>query len=540
MRSAAGPFVAVVALGLWAGLGDFAFVAMRQASVFRSSRMGIVERIVERLQSVLRAACSCGLTSEGKRGIHRGRQGPPPKEWRNMIGQYWKTTIAAWIVVAALATVCSPPSIAEEDDPKDGALETALSSVLVVKAEERTGAAFLCISNEWVLTSLHVVLGMTEISVRVDEEEEIRVDGYCLADETQDLVFLHLEKPLDRKPLKLRPELPAVGTVIFAIGNPHDLGNSVSKGIVSGIRRGNQLKKVAKDPMSQIILQDDEQWVQFDAPIQPGNSGGPIVDRSGEVVGVVSRGLVQQDINFASPVVKLAKLGPQSPELKPKPIAKMAEDCSRFWELVQHLVSTSVDTKFMWLHGTASIHECFLKLSEAGDRVKQINEEDERRREWVQRRFANDYVARSIESARCFDRWIVKHQTIFLTQLVASDKMLLTEGVLSKLYPMADAELVAAFKDCFIKTRAYRNAIWQQHALFWDYVNAEGDEQRDQIAAKCKNAWDVINEAENQLADAGKVCLEMRAELEKRHVISMETPSDEGPAPVDEAAHLAE
>jgi serine protease Do len=229
-----------------------------------------------------------------------------------VIRKFLKSTIAGFVCGTVFMGFVAAPSMAEQDEAKEGPLETAMPSVVVVKAEDRTGAAFLCISNDWVVTSLHVVLGTTEISVRVDDEEEIPVDGYCLADETQDLVLLHLEKPLDRKPLKLRADLPAVGTEIFAIGNPHDLGNSVSKGIVSGIRRGKQLKKIAKDPMSQIILQDDEQWVQFDAPIQPGNSGGPIVDRSGEVVGVVSRGLMHQDINFASPVVALAQLSPQS------------------------------------------------------------------------------------------------------------------------------------------------------------------------------------------------------------------------------------
>lgn len=450
----------------------------------------------------------------------------------------------ALLVSCALATVAAgavvPRSSAEDTAAKDGALDAAMSSVVVVNADDRSGAAFLCITNQWVATSLHVVLGTNKISIRTDDEQVIPVDGFCLADETKDLVLLHLEKPLDRKPLKLLPKLPAVGSEIYAIGNPHGLGGTVTKGIVSGIRLGKQLKKLARDPLTELILRDDESWIQFDAPIQPGNSGGPIVDRSGAVVGIVSRGLMQHDINFASPVVAIAHIGPQSSDLKPKPIAKMHEDCAKFWDLVQHLVNASVDTKFMWLRGIAGINEYFRTLSQAGDRVKEINEEDERRLEWVKRRFASDSVARSIEGARCFDRWMVKHQTVFLTVLVGSDKMLLTESVLAELYPNADAELTNAFKDLFLKTRAYRDAIWRQHALFWDYVNAEGDDEQQEIVGKCKETWGAIRDARSKLEDAGQVCLEMKEKLERRYVISFDLPSDGDAADVEKTPQPSE
>lgn len=452
-----------------------------------------------------------------------------------MIGQRWKASIAICILATIATAFVGSRSSGQEGSAIDGALDSAMSSVVVVNADDRSGAAFLCITNQWVATSLHVVLGTKNIAIHTDDEQVIAVDGFCLADETKDLVLLHLEKPLNRKPLRLVPQLPAVGSEIYAIGNPHGLGGTVTKGIISGIRLGRQLKKVARDPLAELILRDDEPWVQFDAPIQPGNSGGPIVDSHGAVVGIVSRGLREQDISFASPVVTIAQLSPQSSELKPKPVDKMHEDCAKFWELVQHLASVSVDTKFMWLRGTAELREYFRALGQAADRTKQIDEEDERRRDWVQRRFVNDSVNRSIETARCFDRWIVKHQTIFLTQLVGSDKMLAHQGVLSELYPKADAELVEGFQNLVLKTKAYRQAVWQQHALFWEYVNAEGEDQRQEIAAKCKQAWGVINDSEKQLIDAGKVCLEMKEKLERRFMMSFDLPS-EGEAAEDEEA----
>ena len=114
--------------------------------------------------------------------------------------------------------------------------------------------------------------------------------------------------------------------------------------------------------------------------------------------------------------------------------------------------------------------------------------------------------------------------TVFLTELVGSDKMLLVKKTLAELYPNADEELVKAFEKLFAKTRAYRDAVWQQHALFWDYVNAEGEDQRMPIAEKCKEAWNVINNAGAELLSAGKVCTELKEKMERRYLISLELP----------------
>jgi len=93
------------------------------------------------------------------------------------------------------------------------------------------------------------------------------------------------------KPLVLSARgWPAVGDDIYVAGNPEGLEGTFSRGIVSGLRRNEGL-------------------IQFDAPISPGSSGGPVVDRRGQVIGVAVASVRQgQNLNFAVPAQYLRAL----------------------------------------------------------------------------------------------------------------------------------------------------------------------------------------------------------------------------------------
>lgn len=85
-----------------------------------------------------------------------------------------------------------------------------------------------------------------------------------------------------------------VGEDIVAIGNPAGLEGTVSRGIVSGIRKA-----------------EDMQWIQITAPISPGSSGGPVFNMNGRVIGVATAYITEgQNLNFAMPVNYLKTLTP--------------------------------------------------------------------------------------------------------------------------------------------------------------------------------------------------------------------------------------
>jgi serine protease Do len=107
-----------------------------------------------------------------------------------------------------------------------------------------------------------------------------------------DLALLKIdEKDLPTLPL-LSQERPRVGQMVFAIGSPEGLQNSVTMGVVSAVAR-------QADPDKPLT------YIQTDAPINPGNSGGPLVDMNGSVLGIntfiLSQGGGSEGLGFAIP-----------------------------------------------------------------------------------------------------------------------------------------------------------------------------------------------------------------------------------------------
>jgi S1-C subfamily serine protease len=146
-----------------------------------------------------------------------------------------------------------------------------------------SGAGVIVDDAADILTSLHIVNGATTITVRFFDGTEARaVVTTTLPD--KDIAVLHpASAPAKLVPATLGdPGRVAVGAPAFVIGHPFGLTGSLSAGVVSGLDRSMSAPGLAK-PLTGLI--------QFDAAVNPGNSGGPLVDANGEVIGIVT-GLV--------------------------------------------------------------------------------------------------------------------------------------------------------------------------------------------------------------------------------------------------------
>lgn len=149
--------------------------------------------------------------------------------------------------------------------------------------EASSGAGVIVDDQADILTSLHIVKDAKTVTVRfADGSESPATVATTLAD--KDIAVL---RPL-RAPSKIVPATMgdpsrlAIGAPAFVIGHPFGLAGSLSAGVVSGLDRTLSAPGLAK-PLTGLI--------QFDAAVNPGNSGGPLVDANGEVVGIVT-GLV--------------------------------------------------------------------------------------------------------------------------------------------------------------------------------------------------------------------------------------------------------
>ena len=154
---------------------------------------------------------------------------------------------------------------------------SASPGVVAIDAGDRTGSGFLIDGAGHVVTNAHVVGESEKVTVDVGGRRiSATVRG---VEPSVDVAVLTLASSPDAPPLEFSDADPRVGDPVVAIGAPFGLQGSLSTGIVSGLRR--QIDSPNGFAITGVI--------QTDAALNPGNSGGPLLDMSGRVVGVATQ-----------------------------------------------------------------------------------------------------------------------------------------------------------------------------------------------------------------------------------------------------------
>jgi len=180
-------------------------------------------------------------------------------------------------------------------------VERTESAVVMVRQPHGLGSGFIISPDGYVITNDHVIQGETKITVVlfekgadgtlnkriVDKVKIIATNAY------EDLALLKLEGE-NNLPITYLGDSDEVrvGQSCYAIGNPHGLERTVSEGIVSTLNR----------------VMDGRTHLQITAAVNPGNSGGPLFNLKGEVIGVVDLKLIlSEGLNFAIPVDRVRR-----------------------------------------------------------------------------------------------------------------------------------------------------------------------------------------------------------------------------------------
>jgi len=131
-----------------------------------------------------------------------------------------------------------------------------------------------------ILTSLHVVAGASSIQLTF-ADGSTSPGKVASTQPANDIAVLRATSPpSDLVPATLgNPNAVQVGSEAYVVGNPFGLVGSMSSGVVSGLDRSFKL------PTSDVVLHG---LIQVDAAVNPGNSGGPLVNRDGQVIGIVA------------------------------------------------------------------------------------------------------------------------------------------------------------------------------------------------------------------------------------------------------------
>jgi serine protease Do len=157
---------------------------------------------------------------------------------------------------------------------------------------EGLGTGFVISKDGLIATSLHVIGEGRPIAVETAGGKKYDVTAVEATDRAHDLALIRLDAK-DLPALSLGDSANVKdGQPVVALGNPHGLRYSVVKGVVSGRR------EIDGQPMIQLAI-----------PVEPGNSGGPVVDLQGRVVGVLTlKSLVTENLGFATAVNSLKPL----------------------------------------------------------------------------------------------------------------------------------------------------------------------------------------------------------------------------------------
>jgi S1-C subfamily serine protease len=258
----------------------------------------------------------------------------PATKWRDLYIKYERRlTLTAFAVLAlvVLFQISKPTPVTLTRDDIDAAVQRTLAEQVLPSpaakvfsavhgaivrvltaadaleydeyAQRPTGSGVVIVNRGTILTSLHVVAGAGRI--RVVFADGLESDAKVVSQQPEnDLAVLQAETvPDDLAAATMRPKADLkYGDDVVAVGFPFGIGPSVTAGVVSGLKRS--FRTNAGDQLSNLI--------QFDAAVNPGSSGGPLLNAAGEVVGIVTAMLDPggggfAGIGFAVPIETAAK-----------------------------------------------------------------------------------------------------------------------------------------------------------------------------------------------------------------------------------------
>jgi hypothetical protein len=161
---------------------------------------------------------------------------------------------------------------------------TVRPAIVVITTENGQGTGFFVRPNGILATNQHVIRGAQGIRVTLHSGETFERASVLAEDETKDLAILKIDA-VDMTSLPLGNSNDVeVGEEVLLVGTPSGLEETFSNGIVSSVR----------------ILGNGVRVIQTNAPASPGSSGGPLISRSGEAIGVLAYGWPEgENLNFA-------------------------------------------------------------------------------------------------------------------------------------------------------------------------------------------------------------------------------------------------
>ncbi len=275
------------------------------------------------------------------------------------------------IVCLLLVAVGSCSQQSREKSPEQIWKDSSSSIVYVTaqgvdgKVAQGSGFFVKLEGKRWILTNRHVVNGAEEVAIAPEGKNPKRAGSYKISPDL-DLAVIECPSDLEAKPLPLAKGEVNPGAEVFVLGYPLGIANVISRGIVGAV---------------------EDKYFLFDAPISSGNSGGPVVNRAGEVIGVATMGshgvdgAVVQNLNVGIRVAAVPRL-----QLFTDPLIRISNVSDRIRETQLVIEKGFLDGDFLTL-GELLSHDWLAHEGNAGNTAtpefkKKVAQWTEKRSAW--------------------------------------------------------------------------------------------------------------------------------------------------------------
>jgi YD repeat-containing protein len=233
---------------------------------------------------------------------------PPAMRRRTSRHERPRMTRSAWVAIAAVAVAAAAVGVYWRLTWQQRVVGQLAAASGVVDVSYGSGAPFaqgsgFFVAPDTFVTSLHVIQNALRATIHLPDGGTVAVTGVTAVDRHGDLALLRVSTPVSHV-LTLDLDPLSIGDTVLVYGAPLGLAGTLSSGIVNA--------KPAADATR----------LQISAPISPGSSGSPVVNRSGHVVGVATAVRFQgEGLGFAVPAARLADLLTQDAETRPLIVA---------------------------------------------------------------------------------------------------------------------------------------------------------------------------------------------------------------------------